>query len=348
MNSFLSFSLFDENSEDYNIYRVSDGDRYNEMLSGEFDNIRIGVDGQIGEYDFGTSFRARIFSLQCFTDKIGEFDLLNLHNWLKPGKVGKLVFAETPYKYYIVKLESPAEFSFVPFFEEGENVYKGEIELELSAAYPYALSFFNSLETVNFSLPQHQGGRIFNIGKTEISNVSSGDTIFAYNGGNIISGAIIQITGTWNDLIVRNLTTKQEFSLSRQTQPNTTIEIDSTLGQVRLQTGGLAANIHKGDFIYIQEAGLVKKLGVGNFVKDSINATFSNRVPDNVEGKFIIANNGIGEVSYRTSNSSLTLREPWGVTGQSEAILANANKIEVLGTGINIPHFGIKYQYTYI
>ena len=93
---------------------------------------------------------------------------------------------------------------------------------------------------------------------------------------------IIQITGTWDNLIVRNLTTKQEFSLSQQTQPNTTIEIDSTLGQVRLQTGGLAANIHKGDFIYIQEAGLVKKLGVGNFVKNSIGGVAINLNKDEV------------------------------------------------------------------
>jgi phage-related protein len=57
-------------------------------------------------------------------------------------KMHKLIFDETPYKFYYVKLKSSPSIKNL-CFDEGENrerIYKGEMDLEFVCPTPYAFS----------------------------------------------------------------------------------------------------------------------------------------------------------------------------------------------------------------
>lgn len=141
---FIAFSFDGKHSyEDFGIYRISDGSRYNENLTPALTNKIIDIPSGDGQYFFKSNHKNKTFNISFAFDKITEAKLIAIKRWLSGTKLGNLWFAEAPYKVYTVKVSGTPNIKYIPFEEyndsgELERVYKGEGTVQFIAYYPYA------------------------------------------------------------------------------------------------------------------------------------------------------------------------------------------------------------------
>ena len=119
---FLGFEFAGVRSEDLGIIRISDGDRYEETLQPEIKDITAEVPGMDGEYYFGSNFGVKNISVSFAFDEVSEEQFRKIRKTFGRKKIGKLIFDERPYKYYMAKIESPIELSFICFDEPKRHI----------------------------------------------------------------------------------------------------------------------------------------------------------------------------------------------------------------------------------
>ena len=174
---FLGFSYGDKRSEELGIVRVSDGDRYDEDLQPEINDIVAEVPGMDGSYYFGSTFGKRTISISIAFDSMTEKQFRQLRKVFGRKCQKELIFDERPYKKYIAKVESPIELSYVCFdepkqdwttidgirYKDGdtyktshevlrpvggtERIYKGDGKIDFVCYFPFAKSCFKVLDT---------------------------------------------------------------------------------------------------------------------------------------------------------------------------------------------------------
>ena len=143
---FIGFSFNGYRSEELGIVRVSDGSRYDEDLLPTSQDKTVQVPGGDGFYYFGSDYTQRPFSINIAFDELTEAQFRKLQQVFGTKELGKLIFDERPYKYYMVKSGNP-QLKYICFGKEGEpRIYKGEGTLTFTAYYPFAKSVFKFLE----------------------------------------------------------------------------------------------------------------------------------------------------------------------------------------------------------
>lgn len=104
------------------IIRVSSGDRYDENLHPEIKDKTAEVPGLNGEYYFGSDFGTKSIDIDIAFDSLTEKEFITLRRAFGTKDIKKLIFDERPYKYYMAKLESPIELSYICFDEPKKQV----------------------------------------------------------------------------------------------------------------------------------------------------------------------------------------------------------------------------------
>ena len=159
---FIGFSFNEHRSESLGIVRVSDGSRYNEDLIPTTQDKTVQVPGGDGFYYFGSDYTQRQFSINIAFDELTEKQFRELQQVFGTKELGKLVFDERPYKYYMVKSGKP-QLKYICFGKEGERIYKGEGTLSFTAYYPFAKSVFKFLEK---EIEKETGKEVYVLRKT--------------------------------------------------------------------------------------------------------------------------------------------------------------------------------------
>ena len=159
---FIGFSFNEHRSESLGIVRVSDGSRYNEDLVPTTQDKTVQVPGGDGFYYFGSDYTQRQFSINIAFDELTEKQFRELQQVFGTKELGKLVFDERPYKYYMVKSGKP-QLKYICFGKEGERIYKGEGTLSFTAYYPFAKSVFKFLEK---EIEKETGKEVYVLRKT--------------------------------------------------------------------------------------------------------------------------------------------------------------------------------------
>jgi len=126
MNDFYGFSFCGHHSKDLHIVRTSDGSRYSENLSPNFQDVTAQVPGRDGTLYWDSFFTNKPFSIKFAFDSLSETDLHTLKTVFNPRAEGWLIFDEVPFKRYWSKVQGPAQISYVCFDENSARVYKGE------------------------------------------------------------------------------------------------------------------------------------------------------------------------------------------------------------------------------
>ena len=143
---FIGFSFNGYRSEELGIVRVSDGSRYDEDLLPTSQDKTVQVPGGDGFYYFGSDYTQRQFSINIAFDELTEAQFRKLQQVFGTKELGKLIFDERPYKYYMVKSGNP-QLKYICFGKERDpRIYKGEGTLTFTAYYPFAKSVFKFLE----------------------------------------------------------------------------------------------------------------------------------------------------------------------------------------------------------
>lgn len=119
---FLGFTFAGIHSSTLNITRVSDGDRFDESLMPEVNDITVDVPGMDGEYFFGSTYGTRTFEIKIAYDSVTEEQFRKIRQLYGRKQIGELIFDERPYKKYLVKIESPIELSYVCFDEPKKQI----------------------------------------------------------------------------------------------------------------------------------------------------------------------------------------------------------------------------------
>ena len=97
---FLFFSFGEFNSEEKNIYRVINGDRYNEYLAPQLQDKTAEVPSGDGQYFFGTDHKAKVFDVEFAFDSLKETDITELKQVFSGKEIKELVFSERADRVY--------------------------------------------------------------------------------------------------------------------------------------------------------------------------------------------------------------------------------------------------------
>ncbi len=136
---FIGFTYGDKHSiDDFGIYRISDGSRYNDNLVPQMTDKTADIPGGDGQYYFSTTYKNRQFSIPIAFDHLTENQYNQLRAWLRGNEIKDLIFDEIPYKVYSAKVTGTPSIKFICFEEKGERIYKGEGTVQFTCYHPFA------------------------------------------------------------------------------------------------------------------------------------------------------------------------------------------------------------------
>lgn len=363
MAEFTGFTLFGIHSDKFKIYSVSDDSRYTMPLFAEMEDKFVTIDGMDGVIYVGTNIRTKKYALRLFVDGITESELRQVQTWLSPKKVGTLIFDETPYKYYNVKIEATPSFTHIPYgISDGSYVYRGELILNLVAYDPFGYSIFTANSTNNLSGNTVGTYAYSGIVDTKylpndaLTNITTSTKTFKlYNGGNAKAKAIFTVKNSvvgGSTVTVKNNTTNQSFTLT-SLPSDFQVTVDSTKGQVTSNLGN-ASSYHSGSFIEVTPSSYLE------IVTSVPITTATNKITktgyifsQDIVGKFIsLGNNRHYKVLARNSDTQITLDSNIiEATGTYEMAIMDLNEFTITttgATGFSIAQIDIKYPYTYL
>lgn len=194
---FIGFSFDGHRSESLGIVRVSDGSRYNEDLVPTAQDKTVQVPGGDGFYYFGSDYTQKPFNINIAFDELTEKQFRELQQVFGTKELGKLIFDERPYKYYMVKSGKP-QLKYICFGKEGETrTYKGEGTLTFTAYYPFAKSVHKFLnEYTNDNKSEWADASGMKAEKGTYDTVSDSGSISVYNAGDLEADFILKFGST--------------------------------------------------------------------------------------------------------------------------------------------------------
>lgn len=203
---FIGFSFDGHRSESLGIVRVSDGSRYNEDLVPTAQDKTVQVPGGDGFYYFGSDYTQRQFSINIAFDELTERQFRELQQVFGTKELGKLIFDERPYKYYMVKSGKP-QLKYICFGKEGEaRTYKGEGTLTFTAYYPFAKSVFKFLnEYSDKNKNEWKEASGMKAEKGTYDTVSDNGSISVYNAGDLEADFILKFKFSIGDTSISDI-----------------------------------------------------------------------------------------------------------------------------------------------
>lgn len=203
---FIGFSFNGYRSEKLGIVRVSDGSRYNEDLVPTSQDKTVQVPGGDGFYYFGSDYTQRQFSINIAFDELTEKQFRELQQVFGTKELGKLVFDERPYKYYMVKSGKP-QLKYICFGKEGDRIYKGEGTLNFTAYYPYAKSVHKFLDEYTDGNKSEWAESSELKPSKKVNNITydtfdENNTVRVYNAGDLDADFILKFNGALENLII--------------------------------------------------------------------------------------------------------------------------------------------------
>ena len=202
---FIGFSFNEHRSEELGIVRVSDGSRYNEDLIPTAQDKTVQVPGGDGFYYFGSDYTQRQFSINIAFDELTEKQFRELQQVFGTKELGKLVFDERPYKYYMVKSGKP-QLKYICFGKEGERIYKGEGTLTFTAYYPFAKSIHKFLnEYSDKNKDEWKEASEMKTEKGTYDTVSNNGSIPVYNAGDLEADFILKFSFPIDNTSISNI-----------------------------------------------------------------------------------------------------------------------------------------------
>ena len=155
---FTGFTFNGRHSSEFNLKRVSGGDRYQETLVPSLSDRTTEIPGGNGTLFYNSTFGNKEFPvINIAFDSLTETNLRELKQWLSIGEPKELIFDEVPFKKYFAKIASPPSLTYVCFTEDysetvggvttyrTRRIYKGEGEIQFISYFPFARSIYEEL-----------------------------------------------------------------------------------------------------------------------------------------------------------------------------------------------------------
>lgn len=211
--SFVGFTYNQIHSSYFHLIRTTNG-RVTMPLFGKTRDDIVERPNTDGQYFFASIKTSRIFSVDLTFTNLSNSVYQMMRNFYNMKGLHALIFDEEPYKVYMAKITGTANQKYLNV----NDTLNGELHLEFTSYYEYALSRFNYLDNyISLNIDEWQSdmsnhGGIVN----DVINVNSGwlldDTV---NSGLYITGALTDFNNRaeWD--------TASEFITTPQTVENT-------------------------------------------------------------------------------------------------------------------------------
>ena len=192
LNDFCGFQFNGVHSSELNILRVSNGSRYDDDLVPAFQDHTAQIEGGDGTLFWESFYSQKPINIQIAFDSLSEEGYRRLRQVFNGKAMGELIFDETPYKAYSVKVQSPPQLHTICFDQLDDNnnmvrVYKGEGSIPFIAYYPYAKSvykYLNEFLDENYN-NKSEWAAASGMKPTQGNYDGTGTTIHLYNAGDI-------------------------------------------------------------------------------------------------------------------------------------------------------------------
>lgn len=179
---FIGFTYNGKHSiKDLKIYRTSNSNRYETNLKPNTTEKTASVDGQIGQYYFGSKIEALNITVSFSFEELTERELNELKKVFSGDGLHELIFDETPYKAYTAKVTGTAVAKHLCFEENNTRVYRGEGSIQFTCYYPYAHSRNNFGAITTAPQASIEIGRYFPVYGNEEPETIIGYTIVSNN-----------------------------------------------------------------------------------------------------------------------------------------------------------------------
>ena len=269
------FKFGDYHSSQFGLIRVSNGSRYNEYLLPTLKNTTTDVPGMEGTLYFGTQKTTRSFQVDMAFDSLTEEDIRDIREWLTGAH--SLIFDERPYIQYMCILNSAPQLKYLTFEENGERIYKGELNVNFVSYLPYGYSinekkFIDDFLDENFeewSNASHLAYKSFYEGETlHTYDKFEGNNVYVYNGGDIEADYVL--TCYFTEGVTAKISMNDisyEFSLRARSANSTHLElsVNSKLQYARCRDVNIANGVITGisDYEIILPSTEMFKIPVG-------------------------------------------------------------------------------------
>lgn len=140
---YIGFSFNGVHSSQIGVYRITDGNRYNENLFPTVQDKVIQAPGADGTYFFNSYYTQKPINLSIGFDNLTESGLRELKAWLGEKQPARLIYDETPYKYHLVKITGTPNIKYLPFDEPCDKNDEGAYEVSNSYSFASAGTLTN-------------------------------------------------------------------------------------------------------------------------------------------------------------------------------------------------------------
>lgn len=163
--SFISFSWGGRSIEEFDLIAVINSNRMTKTMSPPFEDITSNYEVLDGQYYWRSHYQPSNINFLLATDGIREDKLQQFIHYFIPGKIRKLVLAESPNRVSYARVSAPPSFSLLPFEERitqrignrdyiaSTTLWRGEVSLSFVMDDPFwygereVLSFDNTTLT---------------------------------------------------------------------------------------------------------------------------------------------------------------------------------------------------------
>lgn len=181
-SDFIGFQFNGVHSNELHIFRVSNGDRYEDTIIPTFKDKTQEIAGGDGTLFWESFYTQKQITIPIAFDNMTESDYRRMRQVFNGKDTAELIFDETPYKYYMAKLQSPPQLKTICFTgKDGQRIYKGEGTLQFICYYPYAKSvhkFLDEYSGSNKSQWHAASGMRTTISSTGIANEPCFDSYY--------------------------------------------------------------------------------------------------------------------------------------------------------------------------
>jgi len=157
--SFISFSWGGRNIEEFDLIAVINSNRMTKTMSPPFEDITSDYEVLDGQYYWRSHYQPSNINFLLATDGIREDKLQQFIHYFIPGKIRKLVLAESPNRASYARMAAPPSFSLLPFEEKitqkignkdyttSTTLWRGEVSLSFVMDDPF---WYGEREVLSF------------------------------------------------------------------------------------------------------------------------------------------------------------------------------------------------------
>lgn len=193
------------------------------------------VEWKDGGYYYGANAKVRVFTLKCYFEEIDIATRQKIKQWVRRDSVGKLVFDDKPFVYWIVR---PAKIPVGNWYLDSNESHSGTVTITFNAYEPFGYMTRKS----NTAQDDDDAGDYCNIiDQIEMPDEpQAGDTSFdIYNPGTESCGLTIEISGsTDNPFRFYNETNGSKCEFGDLPTSTMRVKIDGDTGYVSAYLAG--------------------------------------------------------------------------------------------------------------